>query len=322
MSTPAQILAVLSIALSPALGLNSSDIGQNATSDTSSLLSNTTADVPFSNATEFEFTGSILINEVELNPEGSDPDDEWVELYNPGDTDANASGLFMNGSKSIAIALPEDLVIEEGETVIVEVENASLSNVGEVLMLVNSSNGDVIDMTPTLVDGNDDDYTWQRIPDGSDEWEFLEESKGDPNDASTEDVRKSDGTGDDSESCLGSAICLDGVVVRIVDGDTLYVGSGGALYKVELALVSSPEREDDGFLETTTFTRNLCLGSAVLVDQDDGQAAPDGGITASVYCSSMNLNEELLENELARLNVEECEVSEFARTGWAQEHGC
>jgi hypothetical protein len=70
------------------------------------------------------------------------------------------------------------------------------------------------------------------------------------------------------------------------------------------------------------FTRSLCLGSSVLVDQDDNQPTSDGSVIASVYCSSIGLNEELLENELAALDVEECEISEFTRSGWAQEHGC
>ena len=322
MPTSVQIFTLLFVVLSPAIGLNTSSLQQNATSDEPASISNST-DVPFVNATELEGVGLILINEVELNPEGSDVGDEWVELYNLGDADANASSLFINASKSIAIELPDDLIIEAGETHVIEIENSSLSNVGEVLMLVNSSSGEVIDSTPSLVDGNDDGHTWQRVPDGNDEWEFLDESRGDLNDPMAEDVRKSD---DDvtrgSEECLGSAGCVEGVAIRIVDGDTLYVSSDGSLYKVELALVSAPARDDEGFLETTMFTRSLCLGSSVLVDQDDNQPTSDGSVIASVYCSSIGLNEELLENELAALDVEECEISEFTRSGWAQEHGC
>jgi micrococcal nuclease len=112
------------------------------------------------------------------------------------------------------------------------------------------------------------------------------------------------------------------VVIRIVDGDTLYVSAEDAIYKVELALVQTPDRDDERFLDTTMFTRSLCLGSPVLVDQDDGQPANSGSVIASVYCSSMGLNEELLDNEFATLDSEQCESSEFAQSTWAQEHGC
>jgi micrococcal nuclease len=107
-----------------------------------------------------------------------------------------------------------------------------------------------------------------------------------------------------------------------VDGDTLYVSADDSVYKVELALVQTPDRDDDQFLDTTMFTRSLCLGSPVLVDQDDGQQANGGSVVASVYCSSIGLNEELLDNELATLDSEQCESSEFAQTNWALEHGC
>jgi endonuclease YncB( thermonuclease family) len=111
-------------------------------------------------------------------------------------------------------------------------------------------------------------------------------------------------------------------VIRIVDGDTLYVSTDGSVYKIELALIQAPEQEDDDYLETTMFTRSLCLGSPVLVDQDDNQLTADGSVVASVYCSSIGLNKELLHNGLAELEREECEASEFAASGWAKEHGC
>jgi hypothetical protein len=115
---------------------------------------------------------------------------------------------------------------------------------------------------------------------------------------------------------------VEGIAIRIVDGDTLYVSADASVYKVDLALVETAGRDEDDFLETTMFTRSLCLGSPVLVDQDDNQLATDGSVIASVYCSSVGLAEELLDNDLATLDAGQCGSSEFASSEWAREHGC
>lgn len=325
MAATSILLLALSVILTPSLGLNNtvpSEETGNVTLDDSA--ENSTVAEPFVNATELEsVTGIILINELELNPEGTDLGDEWVELYNPTDVDAEAVDLVINTSKGMTLELPDDLVIDGGETSVVHFENASLSNVAEIVTLLNSSSGEVVDSTPSFVDSKDNDYTWQRVPDGNEEWEFLEETKGDLNDPSGVDADGSDSkVSKQSDGCLGTAGCVEGVVIRIVDGDTLYVSADDAVYKVDLALVQTPDRDDDDFLDTTMFTRSLCLGSAGLVDQDDNQLTSDGSVIASVYCSSIGLNEELLDNELATLDTEQCESSEFANSNWAQHHGC
>jgi hypothetical protein len=317
------LLIALSIIIGPSEGLNGTDSSDESISNSTDDVENATVATPFVNATELEdVEGTILINEIELNPQGTDMGDEWIELFNPTDLDAEAGEFVINTSMSV-IELPEDLVIEGGESAVVYIENGSLSNIAEVISLLNSSGGEMIDSTPSFVDSKDDEFTWQRIPDGNEEWEFLEETPGDLNDHSSANSKSSasKNTGI-SDGCLGSSGCVEGVVIRIVDGDTLYVSAEDAIYKVELALVQTPDRDDERFLDTTMFTRSLCLGSPVLVDQDDGQPANSGSVIASVYCSSMGLNEELLDNEFATLDSEQCESSEFAQSTWAQEHGC
>ncbi|HKU49187.1 MAG TPA: thermonuclease family protein [Nitrososphaera sp.] len=282
-------------------------------------------DVPFVNATGLaEVAGIVLINEVELNPEGSDSGSEWIELYNPGEIPANTTGLAINASETTRVEMPKDITVEPGETRVISLENVSLPNVVEMLTLVNSSSGEVLDSTPSLVDRTDDDNTWQRIPDGNDEWEFREQTQGNLNDPDSADSNNTVGASASnlSDSCIGNAGCVQGIAIRIVDGNTLYVISDGEVYKVELALVNTPEREDERFIEATMFTRSLCLGSPVLVDQDDGQLVSDGSVIATVYCSSIGLNEELLDNGFASLDADKCGTSEFARTEWAQQYGC
>jgi endonuclease YncB( thermonuclease family) len=293
---------------------------------------------------------SILINEVELNPRGNNIEEkEWIELYNPTTVDINISGVKITPSfQSPAIELPPDAVIEAGKTYVIELDRPILSNTGESLVLANGT-GDILDRTPSLVDRSDDSHTWQRIPDGNNEWQFVESTEGNSNDDSEtssttpDSVESTEGnpnndpdtlstildsvySGSEVE-CLGSAGCIQGVATRIVDGDTLYVESNSStVHKVDLALIKAPSRsEEEMFAESTAFTRDLCLGSTVLVDEDDmlsASTSSDSDIVGVVYCSSTNLNSELLDNGYAKLETEQCARSEFANEPWVKDHGC
>jgi endonuclease YncB( thermonuclease family) len=289
---------------------------------------------------------STLINEVELNPSGNDMEEgEWIELYNPTSVDINISGFEITPSfQSPTIKLPPDAVIEAGETYVIKLDRPILSNTGESLVLANAT-GDIQDRTPSLVDRSDDDHTWQRIPDGNNEWQFVQNTEGNSNNDdsdtrsttldSEEDTPSNPNDDPDTLStildsvysgsdveCLGSAGCIEGVATRIVDGDTLYVRANGTVYKVDLALTEAPSRNEEMFAESTAFTRDLCLGSTVLVDQDDMLPTSNSGVTGVVYCSSSNLNSELLDNGYAELKTEQCATSEFANEPWVKDHGC
>src|SRR5215203_1703722 len=191
---------------------------------------------------------STLINEVELNPSGNDMEEgEWIELYNPTSVDINISGFEITPSfQSPTIKLPPDAVIEAGETYVIKLDRPILSNTGESLVLANAT-GDIQDRTPSLVDRSDDDHTWQRIPDGNNEWQFVQNTEGNPNDDDPDTlstILDSVYSGSDVE-CLGSAGCIEGVATRIVDGDTLYVRANGTVYKVDLALTEAPSRNEE-----------------------------------------------------------------------------
>ena len=289
---------------------------------------------------------STLVNEVELNPSGNDNEEgEWIELYNPTSVDINISNFEITPSfQSPTIELPPDAVIEAGETYVIELDRPMLSNTGESLVLANAT-GDIRDRTPSLVDRSDDDRTWQRIPDGNNEWQFVENTQGnandDPDTPSTilDSEENTQGNANDDPDtlstildsvysgsdveCLGSADCIEGVATRIVDGDTLYVRANSTVYKVDLVLVEAPSRTEEMFVESTAFTRDLCLGSTVLVDQDDMLLTSNsGGVIGVVYCSSSNLNSELLDNGYAELETEQCATSEFANEPWVKDYGC
>jgi endonuclease YncB( thermonuclease family) len=285
---------------------------------------------------------SIMVNEVELNPRGNDLEEEWIELYNPTAVDVNISDFELSPLfQSPTIELPPDAVIEAGETYVIELDRPMLSNTAESLVLANAT-GDIQDRTPSLVDKSDDDRTWQRIPDGNNEWQFVEDTLDNLNDPDTlstildsventldnlndpdtlSTILDSVYSGSDVE-CLGSAGCFEGVATRIVDGDTLYVRINSTTYKVDLALTKAPLRNEEMFTESTAFTRDLCLGSTVLVDQDDMLPTSNSDVIGVVYCSSSNLNSELLNNDYAELETDQCAASEFANEPWVKDHGC
>jgi len=302
--------------------------------------------IPFVNDADTSYVtagDSILINEVELNPRGNDMAKEWIELYNPTAIDVNIGNFEIRPLfTSATIKLPSDAVIEAGETYVIELDRPMLSNTAESLVLANAT-GDIKDRTPSLVDKGDDERTWQRIPDGNNEWQFVESTRGnlnDPDNPTTttfDSVENTQGSLNNSDTlsrlldnaysesnveCVGSAGCVEGVVTRIVDGDTLYVRLNTTIYKVDLALIKAPSRTEEGFMESTAFTRDLCLGSNVLVDPEGMLLTSNSDVLAVVYCSSSNLNSELLDNGYAELETEQCATSEFANEPWVKDHGC
>lgn len=120
--------------------------------------------------------------------------------------------------------------------------------------------------------------------------------------------------------CTGTALCITDKIIKIVDGDTIYIKN----YKIRLSLTNTPEKDETGFSEATSFTSKLCpVGSTITVDQDDKQKNDAyGRVVAKVTCSGKNLNAELLENGYAVILKQYCSKSEFAFESWAKKFGC
>jgi endonuclease YncB( thermonuclease family) len=304
--------------------------GSSADDNTDSSSADNTDSLSADNATggssaDDNEEGNIMINEIELNPQSNDDDKDWIELYNPSDSDVNIGDYRIRTSKSTVIDLPSDAEIKAGETYVIELDRQALSDIAEIVVL-ESGSGEVVDRTPSFVDRSDDSRTWQRMPDGNNEWQFASDTEKELNgqEATLDLPRIKRGGASGSEpKCIGSAGCAEGMAIRIVDGDTLYVSVNGTVYKVNLALAKAPLGGEEGFIESTAFTRSLCLGSRVLIDQDDEQLTSGGSIIATVYCSSdNNLNHELLENGYATFESDQCSESEFARQEWAKKYGC
>jgi endonuclease YncB( thermonuclease family) len=120
--------------------------------------------------------------------------------------------------------------------------------------------------------------------------------------------------------CKGTIPCIYGTVDRVVDGDTLYIGG----YLVRLALVDTPESDENGFAEANAFTESLCSpGSLAVFDIDDRMEEDRyGRFLAVVWCGGENLNERLLEEGHGKLMEHYCTRSEFGSEKWADKYGC
>lgn len=111
-----------------------------------------------------------------------------------------------------------------------------------------------------------------------------------------------------------SDIELVGIVTRVVDGDTLDING----IRIRLALVDTPEINQPGYDRAKEFAESLCLGKKGELDVDSGQRRGDrhGREVGVVYCDGVNMNEKLMSNNLARILVQFCDITEFANENW------
>ncbi len=125
------------------------------------------------------------------------------------------------------------------------------------------------------------------------------------------------------EVCKNEPYCFSAKVTDVIDGDTIYVKhlTTGDPIRIRLSLVDTDEIDEPRYLEGKEFTEKMCpVGSIIIVDQDDGQLTDSGGrMLAVVYCDGISLNKQLLEEELAEINYEFCEESEYQNEDWS---GC
>ena len=111
-----------------------------------------------------------------------------------------------------------------------------------------------------------------------------------------------------------SDIELVGIVTKVVDGDTLDING----IRIRLALVDTPEINQPGYDRAKQFLESLCLGKKGELDVDSGQRRGDrhGREIGVVYCDGINTNEKLMSNNLARILVQFCDITEFADENW------
>jgi hypothetical protein len=126
--------------------------------------------------------GSLMINEVEANPEGTDIGFEWIEFYNPTSQAISLTGYTLynndNDLKSMSGIVPANGYLVYTFT------TQWLDNADEKVIL--KAGTTIIDETPVKNDGYDDDRAWARVPNGQDtnldsDWKFVTSTNGSAN---------------------------------------------------------------------------------------------------------------------------------------------
>jgi competence protein ComEC len=117
----------------------------------------------------------ILINEVEPNPPGTDNGTEKVELYNPSNTGIDVSGWTVSSTagRTATVVINEGTTIAPKDYLIIgrDSQQQWLDNIGEGIIVRNEL-GILIDSVGPFSDQDNDESTWQRSPNGQDNWVF------------------------------------------------------------------------------------------------------------------------------------------------------
>lgn len=127
---------------------------------------------------------TVLINEVELNPQGKDASREWVELFNPSDQAVDLTGWSLGTARGQQHTEALSGTIPAHGYFVHHFTGQALDN-GEVkgfplqesVALIDQK-GTRVDSAPWLKDLGDDQRTWQRSFDGASHWELREGSRG------------------------------------------------------------------------------------------------------------------------------------------------
>jgi competence protein ComEC len=117
---------------------------------------------------------SILINELESNPNGDDSGTEEVELYNPSEVPVDLSGWSVGSTagRTATVVIDSGATIPAQSHLIIGRSSQWLDNSDEGVELRDAS-GALIDSAGPFSDEDNDDSTWQRSPDGGERWIFA-----------------------------------------------------------------------------------------------------------------------------------------------------
>ena len=136
-----------------------------------------------------QISENVVINEVDINPPGNDSSSisEWVELYNPTDSDIDIGNWEIASTTVLkkTMTLPPGTIIESGQFLTYSYQTVWFTDIGESVEL-RDQNGLIVDKTPVLSDTLNDFKSSQRIFDGfdldsSDDWKFVTSTAGSSN---------------------------------------------------------------------------------------------------------------------------------------------
>ena len=124
---------------------------------------------------------NVVINEVDLNPQGNDAlsATEWIELYNPTNTTVDLTNWEIASTtlSKKTLVIPGGTVLAPEKVLIFSYTPSWFTDAFESVELRDAA-GVVVDKTPLLTDNDNNEFTWQRIYDGFDtdaqsDWKFA-----------------------------------------------------------------------------------------------------------------------------------------------------
>jgi len=127
----------------------------------------------------------VVVNEVEMNPSGTDAGYEWVELYNPTSISVDISGWNIKttgGKRTETITIPSGTSINSKGFYCHTFSSQWLDNDNNESVILSNSQGSEVDRTPGKNDTSNDSRSWTRVPNGKDtgsasDFEFITSTK-------------------------------------------------------------------------------------------------------------------------------------------------
>lgn len=118
----------------------------------------------------------LYINEYEANPAWNN---EWVEIYNPNNFTVELSNLRVYDYDGNYRTISYSSFIPQHSYYVFTISGAMFNNGGDGAILRSPyPDGRIYDDTGLRTDTKNDNKTWQRVPDGSNNWVFKEATKG------------------------------------------------------------------------------------------------------------------------------------------------
>ena len=130
---------------------------------------------------------SVVINEWEQNPTGTDTGKEWVELYNPASQAVNIGGWkLVDGYSGKSLKIAAGTVIVSGGYLVFPWTNGTLINSYLDHIVLIDSSGREVDRTPVAKDEKNNNLCQARYPNGKDlgsdlDWKFQASTPGSSN---------------------------------------------------------------------------------------------------------------------------------------------
>ncbi|MAH07979.1 hypothetical protein CMI38_07060 [Candidatus Pacearchaeota archaeon] len=253
--------------------------------------------------------GSVFINEVEINPEGSDSGNEWIELYNNESSALDISGWRINDSDGEIHVVPDFTTLTGNSFYVFDVPT-SLLNSGEVITLVDE-NGVLMDVTASLADASNDNDSWQRIADGVGSFVFTDLTKGVSNYNNLVEVPAHYSSIQDAidNAIEGDMIEVDGGVYvedLVIGKGVKIIGAGfGTTTLTGSHVISSSDVEIEGFTfvtSGTTFVLDSSLETIedVLIENNtfDLTSSPSVGIHFGGGSPAFGVSDVVIDNNV------------------------